>query len=259
MQQTNNSTARPGGRLNIMDELRGFAVLFMITYHALYTLSYLYGLEWARTAFERLNPLQPFGAALFIVIAGVSSNLSHSNRDRGLRLVPFALLISLVTAFVTPSAMIWFGILHFLAVCMILFGLFQPHWNSIQFSWLWVALCVVLFFFTKTIPWGYLGFGPVAVLPLPNVLYAQEWLFPLGFYGPNFASADYFPLLPWAFLFLAGAFLGKPVAQGHAPAWLYPSRLPFLSWIGKRALLLYLLHQPLIYAVAWALRQMGVI
>ena len=259
MQQTNEGTARPGGRLNGMDELRGFAVLFMIAYHALYTLSYLYGLEWAKAAFERLIPLQPFGAALFIVIAGVSSNLSHSNQKRGLRLVPFALLISLVTAFVTPSAMIWFGILHFLAVCMILFGLLQAHWQSVRFSWFWVALCVVLYFFTKTIPWGYLGFGPVAVLPLPNVLYVQEWLFPLGFYGPDFASADYFPLLPWVFLFLVGAFLGKPVAQGHAPAWLYPGRLPFLSWIGKRALLLYLLHQPLIYAVAWALRQMGVI
>lgn len=246
------------GRLYAMDELRGFAVLFMIVYHALYTLAYLYRLEWAVKAFEHLVPAQPFGAALFIVIAGVSSNVSHSNVKRGLRLLPLALVISIVTAVATPSAMIWFGILHFLAVCMLLFGWLQPYYQKIPFSWWAVIGCVALYFFTKMIPWGYMGFGPVEVIPMPAVLYEQQWLFPLGFYGASFSSADYFPLLPWGFLFLAGAFLGKPVAEGKAPVWMYPSRLPFLSLVGRHALIIYLLHQPIIYAVAWVLRSLGV-
>lgn len=246
-------------RLYLMDELRGFAVFCMVFYHAFYTFAFLYEIKWMMILFQFFTPAEPFFAALFIMISGVSSLLSRSNLRRGLRLLAIALAVTLVTAIVTPDYAIWFGILHFLAVCMILYGLLGRYLKKIPFSWVIVLLFVFLYFFTRPIPSGYLGFGPVSVIPLPGEIYHIPGLFPLGFYDSSFRSSDYFPLLPWGFLFLAGTVIGIPVAKGLAPQWMYPSRVPFFSWMGRWALIIYMAHQPLIYALAWLLERLGMI
>ena len=84
-------------------------------------------------------------------------------------------------------------------------------------------------------------------LELPPVLYSTSFLFPLGFPDSNFFSSDYFPLLPYLFLFLAGMFLARlPLPQAF-----YQQHSRSLSLLGKNSLWVYLLHQPVIYAVLW--------
>lgn len=244
-------------RLHLMDELRGFAVFCMVFYHGFYTLAFLYQLKWATFLFWFFTPAEPYFAALFIFISGISSLLSRSNLRRGFRLLPIALAVTAVTLLITPQYTIWFGILHFLAINMILFGLFGKYLQKVPFSWAMVLLCAVLYYFTKTIPMGYLGFGPVSILPLPQVLYQQDWLVFMGFYGSSFTSSDYFPLLPWGFVFLAGTFVGQLVAQGRVPQWMYKSRVLFFSVMGRWALVIYITHQPVIYAVCWLLKRVG--
>ncbi len=242
-------------RIHLMDELRGFAVFCMVFYHGFYTLAFLMGQSWGEWLYRFFMPAEPWFAGLFIFIAGISSNLTHSNLVRGVKLLGAALLVTLATAIAVPEELIVFGILHFLSVCMIAFGLLQllrrrlGRTEEPPFR-LWpVVVCAVLFIVTRYLASGYLQIPFVLRVFLPSGWY-QAWLAPLGLPGPGFSSADYFPLLPWCFVFAAGTVVGRLAKAGKFPAWTYPSRVPFFSFLGRHALLIYVLHQPVIYGAA---------
>lgn len=242
-------------RIHLMDELRGFAVFCMVFYHGFYTLAFLMGQSWGEWLYRFFMPAEPWFAGLFIFIAGISSNLTHSNLVRGVKLLGVALLVTLTTAIAVPEELIVFGILHFLSVCMIAFGLLQllrrrlGRTEEPPFR-LWpVVVCAVLFIVTRYLASGYLQIPFVLRVFLPSGWY-QAWLAPLGLPGPGFSSADYFPLLPWCFVFAAGTVVGRLAKAGKFPAWTYPSRVPFFSFLGRHALLIYVLHQPVIYGAA---------
>lgn len=242
-------------RIHLMDELRGFAVFCMVFYHGFYTLAFLMGQSWGEWLYRFFMPAEPWFAGLFIFIAGISSNLTHSNLVRGVKLLGVALLVTLATAIAVPKELIVFGILHFLSVCMIAFGLLQllrrrlGRTEEPPFR-LWpVVVCAVLFIVTRYLASGYLQIPFVLRVFLPSGWY-QAWLAPLGLPGPGFSSADYFPLLPWCFVFAAGTVVGRLAKAGKFPAWTYPSRVPFFSFLGRHALLIYVLHQPVIYGAA---------
>lgn len=242
-------------RIHLMDELRGFAVFCMVFYHGFYTLAFLMGQSWGEWLYRFFMPAEPWFAGLFIFIAGISSNLTHSNLVRGVKLLGVALLVTLVTAIAVPEELIVFGILHFLSVCMIAFGLLQLLRRRLGRTeeppfCLWpVVVCAVLFIVTRYLASGYLQIPFVLRVFLPSGWY-QAWLAPLGLPGPGFSSADYFPLLPWCFVFAAGTVVGRLAKAGKFPAWTYPSRVPFFSFLGRHALLIYVLHQPVIYGAA---------
>lgn len=245
----NGSPARR--RIYLMDELRGFAVFCMVFYHGFYTLAYLYNIEAGMILLRFFMPAEPYFAGLFMLISGISSDLSHSNLKRGLRLLAIALAVTLVTGLIVPDELIVFGILHFLSVCMILYGLAQPFADRFRFSWIAVFACALLFVCTMGIPRGYVGLSPQLGVLLPDSLYRTNWLAPLGIYNESFRSSDYFPLFPWIFVFTAGTVLGKLAREERFPAFMYPSRVPFFSWLGRHALILYIAHQPVIYGVCW--------
>lgn len=241
--------------IHLMDELRGFAVFCMVFYHGFYTLAFLMGQSWGEWLYRFFMPAEPWFAGLFIFIAGISSNLTHSNLVRGVKLLGVALLVTLATAIAVPDELIVFGILHFLSVCMIAFGLLQllrrrlGRTEEPPFR-LWpVVVCAVLFIVTRYLASGYLQIPFLLRVFLPSGWY-QAWLAPLGLPGPGFSSADYFPLLPWCFVFAAGTVVGRLAKAGKFPAWMYPSRVPFFSFLGRHALLIYVLHQPVIYGAA---------
>ena len=107
----------------------------------------------------------------------------------------------------------------------------------------------LLFLLTRDVNRGYLGFEGGVILPLPQSWYQNTWTALLGFPGPDFSSADYFSLLPWLVLFWTGYFLYtlRPEEPRREP------RLPLVTALGRRSLLVYMLHQPVIYGVLWAL------
>lgn len=97
---------------------------------------------------------------------------------------------------------------------------------------------------------GRLGLGgpwrleaDAAAEPVCQLLYCI-----FGFYPDWFYSADYFGLLPWLFLFWVGYYLHKAVGRRRMEP-LRRSVCPALGWMGRHSLLLYLLHQPVIYGV----------
>ena len=72
------------------------------------------------------------------------------------------------------------------------------------------------------------------------------WLVPLGLLPRGFASSDYFPLLPWLFLFWTGYFLYR--LRPEEPHKELPC-IPVATFMGRHSLVVYLLHQPAVYAV----------
>lgn len=234
------------GRIHLMDEIRGLCVLLMIFYHAFYTMSMLFHWDLGTKLLVFFSPAEPFFAGLFILISGISSQLSHSNLIRGLKLLGVALALTLVTYFIIPSELIVFGILHMLSICMIVFGLGQKLWDKIPLI-LGLAVCAVLFLITMPVSDGYLGLPGTLAWKIPAGWYEFGWLFPLGIHRADFFSADYFPLFPWLFLFFCGTYFGRWARNGKFPDFTYRLRFTSLSWMGRHALVLYLIHQPLIF------------
>lgn len=237
-------------RIALLDELRGFAIICMVIHHSFLDVGDVLGLEWGYKIFDALCLVQPIFWAIFIIISGVCSRLSRSTAKRGGIVILCALAVTLVTAVIMPifgfnGAQIYFGILHCLGLCMVITGLIMPLIKKINYK-IGAVVCALIFAVTYKIETGTLFFG---LIKLPAVLYSANLAMPFGFHNSQFYSADYFPLIPWLFLFLFGAFLGKLVTDGDLPEKAYKSRFKFLSAIGKNSLWVYLAHQPAIYAV----------
>lgn len=66
-----------------------------------------------------------------------------------------------------------------------------------------------------------------------------------------FASADYYPLLPWIFLFLAATGWARPFSSGVPRSSATGNTSRALGWIGRHALIIFLQHQPVVYGVLW--------
>jgi uncharacterized membrane protein len=243
-------------RVVFLDELRGLSILLMVVFHGAYDLVYIFGVDIPIFHSEFLQRfLQPFFAGVFILISGIVCRYSRSNLKRGLTALGLGLVMTLVTWRFMPGQLILFGILHLLGVCMILYGLSSRE-NSGKPDRLpafgGAALFGLLFALTWNLPNRWLGFpGTPLSLPLPDSLYRYPGLSPLGFFAEGFASADYFPLMPWLFLFFAGSFIGVLFHAGAMPEFFYRSRFPFLAKAGRHTLVIYLLHQPVVYGVMW--------
>lgn len=237
-------------RIHTLDELRGFAILCMIVHHTFLDIGDVLGLNWGYTVFDKLCIVQPLFWAIFIIISGMCSRLSRSTLKRGFIVLICAGIITLVTALIMPlmgffKTEIYFGILHCLGSCMIITGLLMPLFKKIDYR-IGAVISMLLFFFFYSIEGGKLLFG---LIKLPPELYKSNLLAPLGLHNGSFYSADYFPLLPWIFIFFFGYFIGKIAEEEKLPKEMYVKKSKFLSLIGRNSLWIYLAHQPVIYAV----------
>lgn len=230
-------------RIHVLDELRGLCVVLMVVYHALYTLAAQFMMPFALRWYTFFSPAEPLFAGIFIFLCGFSCRLSRNNRRRGLLLAAVAIGMTLVLWLVMPSQIILFGVLHCLAVCILLFAAAKPLLDRIP-PLVGLSACALLSALLWTVPTVF-G-GHFLTWPLPEALLDCAWLFPLGF--GRVYSADYFPLIPWLFVFAAGTFAGQ--RRDRLPAWCYSSHVRVLAWLGRHSLWIYLLHQPLIFGAA---------
>jgi uncharacterized membrane protein len=238
------------GRLFLLDELRGLLILNVVAYHTLYDLVYLFGVNigWFRT--QGAYWWQQWMSGSLIFLAGISCLLTRSNLRRGAKTFALGLALTLGTWLAMPDQIIAFGILHFMGAAMLLFALLRPLLDKIPpKAGLWV--CLALFVLTKNIYYGNVGIPYLWEVDLPQLFYRSRLLFPIGLPHPTFFSADYFPLIPWLFLFLAGSFLGRRIPAGKVPPFACQSRIPVLAFLGRHTLAIYLVHQPLIFVLLY--------
>ena len=241
-------------RIELLDELRGFAIIAMIVHHTFYDVGFVLGREWGYTVFDKLCTVQPLFWAIFIIISGICSRLSRNTAKRGAFVLGAGLAVTLVTAVIMPKfgitgAEIYFGILHCLGSCMIITGLLLPVIERINPT-VGMSVSLLLFAITYSISGGSLLFG---LIELPHWLYRTNYLMPLGFYRFDFASADYFAIFPWLFMFLFGAFLGKYAKDGSFPEFTYKKRVKAFAFVGRNSLWFYLAHQPVIFGIMYVI------
>jgi len=236
-----------------IDFLRGLAIILMVGYHLLFDLGEFRGIKRFLGFSTDLSSAvwtaaQYFFAGLFVVLSGISSTLSRNNVRRGLRLLAVALALTLGTYliavwlhFFDPADTIIFGILHCLAVSMLLYGAVFKKVSAAA-----NALC------------GAAVMGLAALLPIVGKVFSirSNWLIPFGLPSQSFSSLDYFPLIPWFGVFLIGVALGKSVYASKRS--LLPWRLPgtFVNAAGRHSLLIYIVHQPVIMGVLYVLGRM---
>lgn len=239
---------RGGMRLAEVDVARAMALLMMIVYHLLFSIRYL-GIAEIEVVTGFWRWFAYATAALFVLIAGLSLTLSESAQRRrgatprevvvriarrGVELIGWGLVITVVTRVALDQGMILFGILHLIGLGTLFAIPFLRHPTIASVVGL---VCI--------------GLGPV-VSTIPGPI----WLAWLGFHPVDFVSLDYVPVLPWFGVLLIGVTLGRLLyPEGERRSWIgsVPSWTGPISWIGRHTLAVYLLHEPVILAVliAW--------
>ncbi|MBO5266726.1 MAG: DUF1624 domain-containing protein [Ruminiclostridium sp.] len=237
-----------GKRVGMVDETRGVAVISMVIYHLYFDLVYFYGVNFGNLIDTIFEWWQPFIAGTFIFVSGISANYSKNNFKRGAICFFFGMIFTFATAIITPEAPIYFGVLHLLGISMMIYGFINGFTSRIPWI-VGIILFALLYFLTLNVQNGYMGFNWLFTIDMPDMLYNAKLFFPLGFPSPYFQSLDYFPLLPHFLLFMSGASLGVYFKSGGASKGVYMVRFSGLAFLGRKALLIYLLHQPVLVAV----------
>lgn len=231
-------------RLDGLDTLRGVTILSMVAYHACWDLVYIFGKDWAWYRSDAAYVWQQSICWTFILLSGYCWSLGRHRLKRGLMAFGGGVLVSLVTLLFMPEDPVRFGVLTLLGSAALLTIPLEPLLRRIP-ARAGLAGSFSLFLLLRDVNGGWLGFEGARVLALPGSLYRNLLTAYLGFPAASFYSTDYFSLLPWLFLFWTGYFLWRlrPGDRGGGP------RLPGITAMGRHSLLIYLLHQPVIYGV----------
>lgn len=205
-------------RYALLDELRGLDLISMMLYHGMWDAVYLFGVvvPWYSAGQGRL--WQQSICWVFILLSGFCLPLGHHPLKRGAAVFGAGVLVTAVTLLFMPEDVVWFGVLTLLGSAMLLTGLVQKWLQKIPPT-VGLAVSLILFALTYHTMDGYWGLGPLRCA-----------------------------LLPWLFLFWAGYYLHPLVGRKRMEP-LRRSVCPPLGWLGRHSLVLYLLHQPVIFGV----------
>jgi uncharacterized membrane protein len=234
-----------GGRWQAIDVARGVAVAAMIAYHGSWDLSFFHLVAMDVVGHPLWQAFARTIAGSFLALVGIGLVLAHG---RGFRARAFlrrlaivagaAAGVTLATWFTFPDSYIFFGILHCIALSSVLALPFlrAPLWLT--------------------------GAAALLCLVAPLLIYGPAFDRPalafLGLGRPP-ATNDYVPLFPWFGLVLAG--LGLARAAGPCagwPEWRAKGLVGrALAWGGRRSLLIYLAHQPILFGAMFLVAQIA--
>ena len=245
------NTASRGQRRSGLDTIRGAALVSMILYHAAWDMVYLFGADWDWYRSDGAYVWQQSICWTFILLSGYCFHLGRRRLRGGLMAFGGGWLVTAVTLVTMPDTPIFWGVLTLLGSAALLTIPLDRLLAKIP-ARAGLALSFGMFLLFRDVSRGWLGFEGVRVLAVPEALYANFFTAWLGFPAAGFYSSDYFPLLPWLFLFWTGYFLYR--LRPEDPHRELP-RIPVVTFMGRHSLVVYLLHQPAVYAVltAWHL------
>lgn len=242
MTQNKNNT-----RVILLDEIRGFAILCMVVYHTMFQLKFSFGVNVPIFFEGWFDIIRNIFAGGFIFISGAMCRFSRNNLKRGVQ----CFFLGMIITFVTPFFSEWtieFGILHFLGISMMLYGLFGEVSEKIP-AFAGIIISALLVMLTWNVLHGYIGIPKLFEISLPQAAYNVRVLAPLGFCPDDYNVADYFPMLPWMFVFLGGSYFGEWAKDGSLPRFFYNSHVKWLAAVGRHTIWIYMLHVPLIFLV----------
>ncbi|WP_374676178.1 heparan-alpha-glucosaminide N-acetyltransferase [Ideonella sp.] len=237
-------------RFDRLDALRGAAIVWMAVFHFCYDLNY-FGYFEPRQRFQ----LDPFWTTqrtaivtLFLLCAGMGQAVALQAGQgwarfwrRWAQVAGCAVLVSLGSALMFPRSWISFGVLHGIAVMLVVVRLVAP----------------------PLLARGTAGRAALLALAglalvLPQVVQApwadSRWMNWTGLVTRLPVTEDFVPVLPWLGVVLVGVWLADLCGR-RAPAVLagpLPAGLQPLATLGRWSLSFYMLHQPVLIGALWA-------
>ncbi|WP_420391564.1 heparan-alpha-glucosaminide N-acetyltransferase [Acuticoccus sp.] len=222
-------------RIPWLDAARGVAILAMVAYHGAFDLAFFGHVDWPVASHPLWRAFAAGIASTFLFLVGVSLVAAHGERvrwrafARRLAIVGAGAAAVTVGTVATMPAPIYFGILHAIALFSVL---------ALPFLRAPVGLTLA---------------AAATVFALPFVVsdeaFLAPWAYPLGLAPHPPVTFDYEPVFPWLAVTLCGVALGRVVplhpALGRSP-W------GFLALLGRWSLVIYLVHQPALFAVLMA-------
>lgn len=254
-------------RYETLDLIRGISLVSMIFYHASWDLVRTFGVPWPWFDSAGAEIWQKSICWTFILLSGICWPLGHHPLKRGLIVSACGGLITFFTVVFMPEDTIIFGILTLIGASMLLMiplDRLLRKMNPAAGAALSFFLFLVFFHLNSQV---ISIFGKVLYV-WPEKLFHGLFMTFLGFQEQGFYSVDYFSILPWTLLFVTGYFLcraaekrngrkQKEASAGRAgneslrgPRLLHLSFTP-LNFFGRHSLLIYMLHQPIVYGILW--------
>ena len=236
-----------------IDFVRGFLIWCMIALHFSWDLQHVFNLKYS--LFSGVGKyFALFGSSSFFVLVGVSSTIQknlYPNKYnfkatliRSLKLLSFAVMITLAMSLTYPENNIIFGAIHALGVStLIIYPFLTQRYLSL--------IIAILIYIMGTY--------------VANIPVATKWLIPFGFKYYGFSSVDYFPLIPNSAYAFLGVFLGNIFyPRGLQVNILHKIEkyiettknlvVRFFVFSGRKTLIIYIIHQPILYGICLAVR-----
>jgi uncharacterized membrane protein len=218
------------GRIFEVDVIRGASIVLMIIFHFGFDLNLFGYASYNTSADLEWRIFRVIIVSGFLLSMGMSSYLAYAQGIRwnkfGIsvaKLAVTALLISLGSLYMYPQQWVYFGIIHFIAVALPISLLFL----SIPSTALVVGAGIIVAYLT-----GYLGIQPI-------------WQWAVANIGIPKHTVDLVSFIPWFGVVLIGIFVAH-----HNIFALRIKHNRFsggLSYLGKHSLVIYLIHQPILF------------
>ena len=234
-----------------VDAARGIAIVMVVIYHLMFDLDNFAGYPVASTS-GFWAAFADASAFAFVFLAGLSLAISHERMGaapgrelfgkylrRGAMVFGYGMLITLAFRLLDYGYVI-FGILHLIGLSIVL-----------AYPFLRFGLANLLLGLSLIAAGIYLRAQDFEMGGAASVLLAPLGVTPEGLFMP-----DYRPLLPWFGVVLLGLFFGNAVylaRRREGPAKTAPLYAIPVTFLGRHTLFIYLVHQPILIAVLWAL------
>jgi uncharacterized membrane protein len=229
----------------IIDIARGFAIFLMFVYHFCFDLTYFGFVSFQFNTDPFWINFRTIIVCSFLFVMGVSMAIATNKRinhkkflTRLSLIVFYATIVSVSSYMMYPNSMIFFGILHFVAIASILSLAF------IRWYWLNLILGISIILFTNLFQFQFFD-SPYF-----------QWI---GLMTHKPITEDYVPLFPWFGVVLIGLFFGKLLFLNSMP--LFPKKIQnwstnvqiarILAFGGKHSLHIYMLHQPIFIGILY--------
>jgi uncharacterized membrane protein len=242
-----------GARFDRLDALRGAAILWMTLYHFCFDLNHF---GWIKQDFYH-DPVWTWQrstiVSLFLLCAGAGQAVAlHQGQTwtrfwrRWAQVAACALLVSAGSYLMYPKTFIYFGVLHGVAVMLIIVRL-----TALWGLWLWPlgALAIASKFIANYL-----------INIWANWQFLNEKTFNwIGWVSKLPVTEDYVPVFPWLGVMWWGVALTQALLR-ERPALLSQPLAPSargLAFLGTWSLTYYMLHQPLLIGIMTMIKKLN--
>ena len=234
-------------RYYLLDSLRGISIISMIAFHLCYDLFMIYGINTSWYFYPITAVWERSICVVFILGSGMCLNFAGYGIKRGILLNLAGFAVTCVTVIAEPNQAVWFGVLNLIGCSMMIVSVLSDNLKKIR-PLSGALISFLLYAVSYDVPKGYVGLFGLDIVKLPDFLYSCKYLAFLGFPSSDFFSTDFFPLIPWIFLFAAGFYLWNFIVEKNLTKY-FELKIPVLDKIGRYSLWIYLAHQPIIMGI----------